>query len=943
MAKTIPTDFFKTSLPVALVAGGAGFVGSCLCEKLISKNVKIVCVDIWQKERQKNIDHLLKSDKFYFLEHDISRGLPKNITKINYIVGLGGMETCATGEELSIEALERISIGARNLLQIAQDKKARFLLVSAIDADRLKKGAEAKGFAEAITREYGQKRGVDVRIARVGDVYGPRMTLSQDTALSSIIKNAIYNQPRVISSKEDIYTFPVFIDDVVEGLEKSLFTAGTGFSTITLTGPKTQALFVAKTAMFVREGKGFGGAGPGENANSLPTLGNPFFWEPKTTLEKGIGKTLEWFEKERREFPQNPESAFWPNADRQDKAKDFAKPKARPKRRISFWSFLFFGGLAFWFFLLPFLEAGAGALELYLAKRAFLSGRPKDALVWSARAGPWFSLAEEGFSRWSALPFLVQGSNKLSKNAGSLAQVAGLAETASAAFIKAENFFAGVLGEEPFSPGSLAQELSVDLANLEGQLAFIEADIKEESFAVPPFPFVTIYPDKGPGLTRVRQAVGALARILPEAGGLLGENGTKRYLILFQNNAELRPTGGFIGSFALATFERGRLVDLDVQDVYSADGQLKGHVEPPPAIKEHLGEANWFLRDSNWSPHFPTSAQRAVWFIDKELGQTVDGVAALDLDMVKQFLLETGEIALADFDQTVTADNLYEKAQTAAETDFFPGSRAKRDFLTALSRALLSRITENPRKNLAALAKTTLSSFEERHLAVWTADRKVNSVLRQADWDGSVKNIFCGQTQSGCIPDYLQIIEANLGVNKANYFLDRTYSMDVAIGARKISHTLTIFYKNNSQSGVWPGGDYKNYIRLFTSQGASFVLASLKNPSGGRQDALDVDKGEEAGKFVFGTLLFVPAGESRQFSITWETPIREFGNKGEFLFLWQKQAGTQNDPVWLNVSLPEGHDITSTPLPSLTRGSTVGYNTNLTKDLFIDLLWQQGN
>ena len=106
---------------------------------------------------------------------------------------------------------------------------------------------------------------------------------------------------------------------------------------------------------------------------------------------------------------------------------------------------------------------------------------------------------------------------------------------------------------------------------------------------------------------------------------LIGQDQKRTYLVLLQNNNELRPTGGFIGSFAFLTFDKGKFVDFEVQDVYWADGQLKGHVEPPSELKKYLGEANWYLRDSNWDPDFPTSAVKAQWFLEKETGRVVDG------------------------------------------------------------------------------------------------------------------------------------------------------------------------------------------------------------------------------------------------------------------------------------------------------------------------------
>jgi len=80
---------------------------------------------------------------------------------------------------------------------------------------------------------------------------------------------------------------------------------------------------------------------------------------------------------------------------------------------------------------------------------------------------------------------------------------------------------------------------------------------------------------------------------------------------------ELRPTGGFIGSFGLLNFENGKLGNLNVNDIYAIDGQLKGHVAPPDELLHFLGQPNWYMRDSNWSPDFPISAERAYMVLGK--------------------------------------------------------------------------------------------------------------------------------------------------------------------------------------------------------------------------------------------------------------------------------------------------------------------------------------
>jgi len=106
----------------------------------------------------------------------------------------------------------------------------------------------------------------------------------------------------------------------------------------------------------------------------------------------------------------------------------------------------------------------------------------------------------------------------------------------------------------------------------------------------------------------------------------------------------------FIGSFAILSFKKGALSNLEVYDVYTADGQLKGYVEPPWQLKTYLDQPTWYLRDSNWDPDFSVSAQRAEWFLDKSLGIRVDGVVGIDLSLVKNLVGVLGSLYVADYD-----------------------------------------------------------------------------------------------------------------------------------------------------------------------------------------------------------------------------------------------------------------------------------------------------
>lgn len=933
MPNSFPEGFFEGAAPVAVVASGASFVGSHLINDLLKKSVKVICLDSLHGT-QGNAEHFLENKNFFLLTPDTNTNLLSQIPNINYIF-----------------CLEEIYEKCKDLLDLAAKHKSRFLLVSTIFQ------TEDKKSSEALAIEYGGKRNVDIRVVRLGDVYGPAMVLSSGNYFSRLLKQAFDRQPLEIAGASDLSLFPVYIDDVVDGIEKSLFSAGTKNSTIVLAGPRTTVFDVAqKIKEVAREGEvkfvkesHLTREDPGDEI--LYSGRKLISWNPAVSLEGGILKTLNW-------FSQNPQKGmgvvggvgetkapsigevgdFW--EEKKTTTKGAETNKEIHGQRVSFGfirsqALLILAFLFFFVFVLvfvkPFVQAAVGFAELSFAKKYLLKGESKKTQTLAQGAAFWFDGSKSGFVFWENIPGLGNLSSQAATQTKILSDLARVTQTSAIVLDKGEILLKQVMGDEAFDTKPQIEDLALDLNSLDRQLSFLETEIGDGSKN-------KLFEDLD--IPVLRKTVTSSASLLPELPELLGIDGKKTYLILFQNNAELRPTGGFIGSFALVTFDSGRLINMEVQDVYSADGQLKGHVEPPDPIKKYLGEANWFLRDSNWSPDFPTSAQRAGWFLDKELGQKVDGVLAVDLEFAKLLLSGIGELELPDFGESVNKDNLYEKAQQQAEGDFFPGSRAKKDFLTALSRGLLNHFKTSASKNLPAVAKAVVLSFEGRHSAFWTSREQTNNILRLAGWDGAIEKVSCRPEQTNCSSDYLQVVEANLGVNKSNYFLDRSYSLDVSLAQEAILHKLTISYKNRSQAGVWPGGDYKNYLRIFVPQGATGVQAVVVDPSTNIQEELGIENDTEGTKSVFGMLVLVPAGEWRNLIVSWETPGL-FAPNGELVFLWQKQMGTIEDSVDLQIRLPgDFYKVLGFPSPSLTTQEVVRYNTNLARDLLVNLIWQ---
>jgi len=417
---------------------------------------------------------------------------------------------------------------------------------------------------------------------------------------------------------------------------------------------------------------------------------------------------------------------------------------------------------------------------------------------------------------------------------------------------------------------------------------------------------------------------------------LIGQDKKRTYLVLLQNNNELRPTGGFIGSFALVTFEKGKLLDFEVQDVYWADGQLKGHVEPPGDLKKYLGEASWYLRDSNWDPDFPVSALKAQWFLEKETGRVVDGVVGVNLFVAQRLLEAAGEVELPDYKEKINATNLFERAQYYSEIGFFPGSTQKQDFLGSLSRILFEKIKNAEGKTKIEIAKAIYQSLKSKDILVYLNDSRSMEVISELGWDGSVKNLKSQISNFKSFEDYLFIVEANVGVNKANYFVKRELDHKVDVSEDgQIRENLKITYQNDSPSENFPGGKYKNYLRILVPSESKLEKVLID----GRQlseEKIDVRQG--ASKISFGFLVEVPVKEEVVVEVFYHLGKKiEIGEKTQYLFLVQKQSGIKEEKFNFRLSVPPEVAVFPVKPEAIAEGNTYFFNPYFNQDIVFEI------
>ena len=349
------------------------------------------------------------------------------------------------------------------------------------------------------------------------------------------------------------------------------------------------------------------------------------------------------------------------------------------------------------------------------------------------------------------------------------------------------------------------------------------------------------------------------------------------------------------------------------------------------------------MRDSNWSPDFRETGARIAWFLDKEIDVNTDGVIAVDVAFVKYLLETVGPVKLPDYQTTVTSDNLYTEAQTAAEADFFPGSTKKRDFLGSLGRALLTKLVTEENILDGKLAINLFKSLKERHLLVYFTNPTLEDEVSMFGWSGQLT--LPKNCDDNCLSDFIQVVDANLGVNKVNYYINRKIQDEVVFSADKLEHTTRITFKNTSPNSSKWGGDYKNYARVFVPMDAELISArvedlSLTLTAGGVATDSTASSGFESGWRVFSSWLTISPNEEKTLTFVYTRPIVDISQALKYVYKIQKQPGTKNDDFQLTIKHPVGWQMARETSSGEVAGATTlandgknTYNSSLSEDI----------
>ncbi len=493
------------------------------------------------------------------------------------------------------------------------------------------------------------------------------------------------------------------------------------------------------------------------------------------------------------------------------------------------------------------------------------------------------------------------------------------------------------------------------LANTE--LALAEAELKSaklmELLEKVKFGKDTLLVDKiSHSLSDLRSKTNFASNILTLVPQALGFSGKRTYLVLLQNNMELRPTGGFVGSFGLVEVNGGKSENFTVQDVYSADGALQGHIEPPEPIKIYLHQEHWYMRDGNWDPDFPNSAQKMLWFLEKEIGIKADGVIGVDLSLAEKLVGLTGPVEVGDFNETITQDNLFVKTHNLIETNFFPGSTQKKDFLSSFARALQEKLLHSQISSME-MFDLVEQAVLQKHLLIYFLNPDAQKLVEEYDWGGKMTVTKC--FTKSCISDYLYLVDANLGVNKADFYTTKEVQDKLSLTDGVFRHDITLIYKNNSPAQEDKiSGVYRDYIRAYLPLGSQVIKAEINNlpltinlaPQALASSAAVTVENNFQTLAIFNEIL--PNSQSI-IKFTYELPQAVTIGDGpyEYIYKIQKQPGTDANKFSFIAQPPSGWSMLpmdnelASKYSVLDKDQAISYNTSLLTDERINLLISQ--
>jgi len=532
-------------------------------------------------------------------------------------------------------------------------------------------------------------------------------------------------------------------------------------------------------------------------------------------------------------------------------------------------------------------------------ERNLIVSKQKINKISAALVGILENLPEDESGSVSSLVDLAKLFNQVSENFASAID-----------FYSGRNFFALLVpsGEERETITSLLEKSSRNFEEVLASLGKAQSEIqKVDPAALPADAADEILKLKGKA-AELAELSGKFLESNRFLLGLLGGASSKKILMVIQDPASLRATGGLISGYVVAAADKGILGDFSVQDSYNLDLKLRDRIVPPRPLQRL--DVSWGTGEANWFFDFPASARKLGWFFEKTGGAKIDYTVAMSAQVFEDLLKITGAINLPDSKKIVSAENFRDILAGLARPGDTSGyfSKIMAEFFPKFLQELANLELKTSFRVLDLINK----NFAEKNILVYSADGSGNDYLEKMGWLGEIKN-----TKG----NFLAVVDSVIGGNPVNSgSLKKTVKHHSEIQSDgRIINTLTVNYSHSlkTKARVGEGEEAKldNFLRIFVPAGSELLEADIPEQevyfppidyyaAGFRTDnevaemeydlitdVSGIQIFREGGKTVFGFWVPVGLGGSRTVSIKYRLPLRVASDTDFYSFFIQKQPG----------------------------------------------------
>lgn len=369
----------------------------------------------------------------------------------------------------------------------------------------------------------------------------------------------------------------------------------------------------------------------------------------------------------------------------------------------------------------------------------------------------------------------------------------------------------------------------------------------------------------------------------------------KTFLLILENNREMRPSGGFIGTYGILEIANAEIKNFYTDNSYNLDVKAIPFMTmpaPDPIVK-YMKQKYWFFRDANWWPDFPTSARKAEEFYKEEGGEEkLDGVIAFTPTVMEGLLSVLGEFTVADL--KFNKDNFWDQLQYQVEFGYYRqgiAAQDRKDIIGDLGRQIVTKLYSIPLADWPKLIDIMDKEIKEKQLLIYFHDLDAQKVARENGWAGEVKD-FSG--------DYLQLVDANLAALKTDEVMDRTLVYNLRETDKgEIIAEAKVNYQNTGAFS-WKTTRYRSFTRLYAPEGSELIQIRAGKELI-KKDNITTEN--DFGKTAWGVFFEVEPKTAKEVSWSYKLPkrIAEQIKNGEYQLMIQKQPGLIKLNVQLNL------------------------------------------